>query len=82
MPPVSDRRRATTDALAVPRPIDAEDRAGEATDPDWPVPTETDRPHTGHLCTTVAQLASLNLAVSGGYTSAADLLPVVLVIGA
>lgn len=43
--------------------------------PDWPLPTETDLPHTGLLCTTVAMLASRDLHLSGGYTSAEDLIP-------
>lgn len=45
--------------------------------PAWQLPTETDLPHTGLLCTTVAMLASTDPALSAGYTSAVDLIPLV-----
>lgn len=44
--------------------------------PDWPLPTESERPYTGHLCTTFAMVASADVSLSGGYATAVDLIPV------
>lgn len=55
---------------------DAPDRPDRGPRPEWPVPDETDRPHTAALCTTVAMLISCDLSLSGGYVCVEDVLPV------
>lgn len=77
MPPVVRTPRAATNAPAAPDGDDPDEGSRPPRGPSWPVPPDTERPHTGPLLSTVAMLASSRLDVSAGYTSAADLIPVV-----
>lgn len=71
--------RAPTEAPAVPDDADPADPAqspGDGPGSEWPVPEETDLPHTGPVCTTVAMLLTREMSISGGFTSVEDIIPV------